>query len=147
MRQNPCPRCHRRRQQCRDRIGFQADKQVGCICVEIGGGYGCGRRGGLQNFIEMPGTDQGITAAAVVQDVNPIAGRRCRHGSHCQTARQSTVSGSSAAADAFHQCAGDADTGPWRSALLTHLRETVDDKLEVARGPLRGEPAKDIEAS
>ena len=34
---------------------------------------------------------------------------------------------------------GDADTGPWRSALLTHLRETVDDKLEVARGPLRGE--------
>ena len=35
--------------------------------------------------------------------------------------------------------AGDADAGPWRSALLTHLRETVDDKLEVARGPLRGE--------
>ena len=135
MRQNPCPRCHRRRQQCRDRIGFQADKQVGCIRVEIDGGYSCGRRGRLQNFIEMPGADQGITAAAVVQDVNPIAGRRSRHGSHCQTARQSTVSGSSAVADAFHQRAGNADTGktarPHANGPAANVRQTQAGALQM----------------
>lgn len=29
--------------------------------------------------------------------------------------------------------AGEADAGPWRAALLAHLRATVDDKLAVAR--------------
>ena len=42
---------------------------------------------------------------------------------------------------------GDADAGPFRTALFAHLRETVDEKLEVARGPLRDEPVKDTEAS
>jgi len=31
--------------------------------------------------------------------------------------------------------AGDADEGPWRDALIAHLRQTVDDKLEVAKPP------------
>jgi hypothetical protein len=31
--------------------------------------------------------------------------------------------------------AGDGDAGPWREALLAHLEQTVDDKLEVAKGP------------
>ena len=30
--------------------------------------------------------------------------------------------------------AGDADAGPWRDAVLAHLRATVADKLSVARG-------------
>ena len=29
---------------------------------------------------------------------------------------------------------GEADTGPWREALLRHLRETSAEKLEVAKG-------------
>lgn len=29
--------------------------------------------------------------------------------------------------------AGEADAGPWRRAVLDHLRRTVDDKLRVAR--------------
>lgn len=31
--------------------------------------------------------------------------------------------------------AGDADTGAWRSEVVSHLKQTVDDKLEVAKGP------------
>ena len=31
--------------------------------------------------------------------------------------------------------AGEADTGPWREAVLAHLRRTVADKLDVARPP------------
>ncbi len=31
--------------------------------------------------------------------------------------------------------AGEADSGPWRDALITHLRATVADKLDVARPP------------
>ena len=31
--------------------------------------------------------------------------------------------------------AGDADSGPWRDALVSHLRATVADKLDVARPP------------
>lgn len=31
--------------------------------------------------------------------------------------------------------AGQADAGPWRSAVLEHLRATVADKLDVARPP------------
>ncbi len=31
--------------------------------------------------------------------------------------------------------AGEADSGPWRDALVTHLRATVADKLDVARPP------------
>lgn len=34
--------------------------------------------------------------------------------------------------------AGDADEGPWRHALIAHLRQTTADKLEVAKGPVRG---------
>ncbi len=34
--------------------------------------------------------------------------------------------------------AGDADAGPFREALLGHLRRTVADKLETARGPEAG---------
>jgi len=30
--------------------------------------------------------------------------------------------------------AGDADEGPWRAALVDHLRRTVADKLAVAKG-------------
>lgn len=30
--------------------------------------------------------------------------------------------------------AGDADTGTWREEVLAHLRQTVADKLEVAKG-------------
>jgi len=30
--------------------------------------------------------------------------------------------------------AGDGDAGPWREALVAHLRQTVADKLEVAKG-------------
>jgi hypothetical protein len=30
---------------------------------------------------------------------------------------------------------GEADAGPWRTALLAHLRKTVADKLAVARPP------------
>jgi hypothetical protein len=29
---------------------------------------------------------------------------------------------------------GDADSGTWREALLAHLKQTVADKLEVAKG-------------
>ncbi len=32
---------------------------------------------------------------------------------------------------------GDADSGPWRAAVLAHLNQTVADKLEVAQGPAR----------
>jgi hypothetical protein len=31
--------------------------------------------------------------------------------------------------------AGEADAGPWREALLAHLRVTIDDKLAVSRPP------------
>ncbi len=31
--------------------------------------------------------------------------------------------------------AGEADSGAWREALITHLRATVADKLDVARPP------------
>ncbi len=31
--------------------------------------------------------------------------------------------------------AGEADSGPWRDALIAHLRATVADKLDVARPP------------
>jgi hypothetical protein len=31
--------------------------------------------------------------------------------------------------------AGEADAGPWRDAVLAHLRRTVADKLDVARPP------------
>ncbi len=31
--------------------------------------------------------------------------------------------------------AGEADGGPWREAVVSHLRRTVADKLEVARPP------------
>jgi hypothetical protein len=31
--------------------------------------------------------------------------------------------------------AGEADAGPWRRAVLAHLRKTVADKLSVARPP------------
>jgi hypothetical protein len=31
--------------------------------------------------------------------------------------------------------AGEADAGPWRAAVLAHLRQTVADKLAVARPP------------
>ena len=31
--------------------------------------------------------------------------------------------------------AGEADAGPWRGAVLEHLRRTVADKLDVARPP------------
>jgi hypothetical protein len=31
--------------------------------------------------------------------------------------------------------AGEADAGPWRDAVLAHLRATVADKLDVARPP------------
>ncbi len=31
--------------------------------------------------------------------------------------------------------AGEADSGPWRDALIVHLRATVADKLDVARPP------------
>jgi hypothetical protein len=31
--------------------------------------------------------------------------------------------------------AGEADAGPWRRAVLAHLRQTVADKLAVARPP------------
>jgi hypothetical protein len=31
--------------------------------------------------------------------------------------------------------AGDADSGPWRDEVIAHLRQTVADKLEVARPP------------
>jgi hypothetical protein len=31
--------------------------------------------------------------------------------------------------------AGEADAGPWRAAVLDHLRRTVADKLDVARPP------------
>jgi hypothetical protein len=34
--------------------------------------------------------------------------------------------------------AGEADTGPWREAVLAHLRATVDAKLAVARPPRGG---------
>lgn len=30
---------------------------------------------------------------------------------------------------------GDADSGPWRDEVVAHLRQTVADKLEVARPP------------
>ncbi len=33
--------------------------------------------------------------------------------------------------------AGDADTGPWREALLEHLERVVAQKLEVSRPPRR----------
>ena len=32
-------------------------------------------------------------------------------------------------------CAGEADAGPWRDALIAHLRATVADKLDVAKPP------------
>jgi hypothetical protein len=31
--------------------------------------------------------------------------------------------------------AGDADRGPWRDAVVAHLKQTVADKLEVAKPP------------
>jgi len=31
--------------------------------------------------------------------------------------------------------AGDADRGPWRAAVVEHLRRTVHDKLDVAKPP------------
>jgi hypothetical protein len=34
--------------------------------------------------------------------------------------------------------AGDADTGPWRSALLDHLARVTADKLDVAQPPRPG---------
>jgi hypothetical protein len=34
--------------------------------------------------------------------------------------------------------AGDADTGPWRAALLAHLSRVVADKLDVAQPPRGG---------
>ena len=33
---------------------------------------------------------------------------------------------------------GEADAGPWRSALLAHLSRTIADKLDVAQPPRRG---------
>jgi len=33
--------------------------------------------------------------------------------------------------------AGAADTDPWRTELLAHLRRTVDDKMDVSRPPRR----------
>jgi hypothetical protein len=30
---------------------------------------------------------------------------------------------------------GEADRGPWREQVVAHLRQTVADKLEVARPP------------
>lgn len=33
--------------------------------------------------------------------------------------------------------AGDADAGPWRHAVLAHLRRTVAEKMEVSRPPRR----------
>jgi hypothetical protein len=33
---------------------------------------------------------------------------------------------------------GDGDSGPWRDSLLAHLRQTVLDKLDVARPPRAG---------
>ena len=83
----------------------------------------------------MPGADQGITAAAIVQDVHPITGRRCRHGGHCQTARQSTASGASAVADAFHQRAGNADAGktarPHANGPAANVRQAQASALQM----------------
>jgi hypothetical protein len=36
--------------------------------------------------------------------------------------------------------AGAADRGPWREAVIGHLRRTVADKLDVARPPRSGGP-------
>jgi len=36
--------------------------------------------------------------------------------------------------------AGEADAGPWRRAVLAHLRQVVDAKLAVSRGPAPSRP-------
>jgi hypothetical protein len=68
--------------------------------------------------------------AALLEDEAPLPESRQEQEAGIRTRTEALVS---------RIRAGDADAGPFRSALLAHLRETVDDKLEVARGPLRGE--------
>ncbi len=51
----------------------------------------------------------------------------------CDTLRSAVRAGTEEIARRIR--AGEADSGPWRDALIVHLRATVADKLDVARPP------------
>ena len=64
-------------------------------------------------------------------------GRLLNLDAECPDDRQALRTGVRSRTDELvrHIREGGADAGPWREAVLAHLRRTVADKLDVARPP------------